>query len=54
MFRRNEKKHTACTKPDHRPMLPEFRTVSDPVEETIRDIRRRWQEMKTEFNQNWR
>lgn len=54
MFRKPKRKENHHTKPDHRPMLPEFRTPSDPAEETIRDIRRRWQENKPDTYMNWR
>ena len=53
MFRKPKRKENHHTQPDHRPMLPEFRTPSDPVEEAIRDVRRR-KENESNTYQNWR
>jgi hypothetical protein len=54
MFRKSERHHRQHTKPDHRPMLPEWHAPEDPLDLSIREARRRYEEANSNRNQKWR
>ena len=54
MVRKSVRKDKRFTNPDHRPMLPEFRMPGDNLDTTIREARRRFQDVNPEHNKNWR
>ncbi len=54
MFRRCERKNNHHTKPDHRPMIPEFRAPQDPIDLAVRDVRRRYHEINPDQKEKWR
>jgi len=54
MVRKPVRKDKRFTNPDHRPMLPEFRMPGDNLDTTIREARRRFQDVNPEHNKNWR
>lgn len=54
MFRMLKRKEIHYTAPDHRPMLPEFRTPGDPVAEAVREVRHRREENLPSKYLKWR
>ena len=54
MFRESERHQRQHTKSDHRPMLPEWRGPEDPLDLSIREARRRYEEANSNRNQKWR
>lgn len=54
MFRNRRKRQTETTRSDHRPMLPELRSPTDPLNELIRSARRQDQLINPKEYVNWR
>ena len=54
MSRRPEERQKHCTKPDHRPMLPEFRMPGDNLDTVVREVRRRYEDVNPEHKIKWR
>lgn len=53
MFRKPSRRETECTHPDHRPMIPVFRTA-DELDEAIRNVRLRYDDHNPMKNALWR
>lgn len=54
MFRKPEQGKRQCSNPDHRPMLPEFRTPGEPADASMRKLRRRVDELFPFDHKKWR
>ena len=54
MTRCKERKKNQYTTPDHRPMIPEFRGLEDPMDTAVRKLRRRYEEINPNNKINWR
>lgn len=54
MFRKPERKGNRYTEPDHRPMIPELRQPNDVLDAAVREVRRRYDAINPNHNQNWR
>ena len=54
MNRNPERIKRQHTKPDHRPMAPEFASPDMPLDVKIREVRRRFAESNPEQIKKWR
>lgn len=54
MQRRVKRCKRQHTKPDHRPMIPEFRNPDDPLDLEVRKLRLRKDELNADQGKIWR
>ena len=54
MSRNPEHRKRQYTKPDHRPMIPEFRAPGDPLDLDIQEARRRFDDINPDHKMKWR
>ena len=54
MVRKPARKDKRFTNPDHRPMIPEFRTPGDALDANIREARQRFDAINPDLKEKWR
>lgn len=54
MFRKHIRWEMRCTKPDHRPMVSEFRRPGDAADIVAHELRCCYGDARLDQNQHWR